>query len=346
LDVSSQNTYSYDDADRIITSKPAGSAGAQFTYDDANQLMAETASGSTYEFNLYGNRTSAGASSYTYDVANRLIGYDATTASYAYDGDGLRISKTLGSQTDQYTWDKRGRLPSIFASGNSYYIYGSGTIPIEQVTGTGAVLFYHYDQLGSTRMLTGSNGSQQASYTFDAYGNATAATVQPGVANPFGYAGAFTDAETGFLYMQARYYDPATEQFISRDPLVSMHPYAYAEDSPVNFFDPTGLKAGETDMVVTRVVIAPFFTEGLTAPALPSDNERPSYSSFTWGPLSGDLSLTRAVNVDQAAPVTSPVPGPVPKGRLRAPGMAVADGINSEPAVQPVQGPIIRAPGR
>jgi hypothetical protein len=44
------------------------------------------------------------------------------------------------------------------------------------------------------------------------------------------------------VYMRARYYDPATEQFISRDPLAGMsgQPYVYAGANPVNAVDPTG----------------------------------------------------------------------------------------------------------
>jgi RHS repeat-associated protein len=31
------------------------------------------------------------------------------------------------------------------------------------------------------------------------------------VNTPFGYAGEYTDSETGFLYLRARYYDPASQ---------------------------------------------------------------------------------------------------------------------------------------
>jgi len=37
----------------------------------------------------------------------------------------------------------------------------------------------------------------------------------------------YTDAETGFVYLRARYYDPTTGQFISRDPLVALTGSAY-----------------------------------------------------------------------------------------------------------------------
>ena len=47
-------------------------------------------------------------------------------------------------------------------------------------------------------------------------------------------------------YLRARYYDPSTGQFVSRDPLVAKtrQPYAYAGDNPLNAVDPTGLDCG------------------------------------------------------------------------------------------------------
>jgi RHS repeat-associated protein len=51
------------------------------------------------------------------------------------------------------------------------------------------------------------------------------------------------DPETGFQYLRARYYDPTTGQFLTRDPLeaITGQPYSYAQDNPVNGTDPTGL---------------------------------------------------------------------------------------------------------
>jgi RHS repeat-associated protein len=245
--VSGQSDYVYDDADRI-TAMPLNGSMDDFTYDAADQLATMTTSGtgvsSTFDYDHSGNRTGLPppSFSYTFDLANRMTGY-GTAASYAYDGDGLRTSKTVGGQTEQYTWDRRAPLPEILAATGDSYIYSYGTIPLEQVSAEGSVFFYHTDQLGSIRMLTDSGGTIKASYSFDAYGNTVSGGAQ---ASPFGYAGAFTDAESGFLYMRARYYDPATAQFISADPLTGMtrQPYAYCEDSPLNRVDPTGLYSG------------------------------------------------------------------------------------------------------
>ena len=51
------------------------------------------------------------------------------------------------------------------------------------------------------------------------------------------------DAESGLIYLRARYYDPATGQFLSRDPLVALtgEAYGYAGNNPLNGTDPLGL---------------------------------------------------------------------------------------------------------
>jgi hypothetical protein len=51
------------------------------------------------------------------------------------------------------------------------------------------------------------------------------------------------DTVSGLYYLRARWYDPATGQFISVDALVGItdQPYEYAGSDPVNLTDPTGL---------------------------------------------------------------------------------------------------------
>jgi RHS repeat-associated protein len=82
----------------------------------------------------------------------------------------------------------------------------------------------------------------QKSYTYDVYGKPTATGS---LANEFDFAGQQTDP-TGLQYLRARYMDPATGRFISRDSLAS-HPawtgesYAYGSANPVRVTDPAGL---------------------------------------------------------------------------------------------------------
>src|SRR5439155_12176149 len=80
-----------------------------------------------------------------------------------------------------------------------------------------------------------------STYAFDPYGNVTTSTGT--LANPFRFAGQYLDTESGLYYLRARYYDPTTAQFISRDPVtyLTREPYAYTGDNPLNGTDPTGL---------------------------------------------------------------------------------------------------------
>ncbi|MDG4763444.1 RHS repeat-associated core domain-containing protein [Solwaraspora sp. WMMD406] len=74
---------------------------------------------------------------------------------------------------------------------------------------------------------------------------------QPGVGQWLGekgFVGGTRDASTGLTHLGAREYYPQTGRFISVDPIIDvgdpqqMHGYAYANNSPVSFTDPDGLK--------------------------------------------------------------------------------------------------------
>ncbi|WP_460877787.1 RHS repeat-associated core domain-containing protein, partial [Rhodanobacter koreensis] len=66
-----------------------------------------------------------------------------------------------------------------------------------------------------------------------------------------GYTGHVNDPDTGLVYMQARYYDPAVGRFISTDPAglsagntFNFSRYAYANNNPVVNMDPDGRCTG------------------------------------------------------------------------------------------------------
>jgi RHS repeat-associated protein len=124
----------------------------------------------------------------------------------------------------------------------AYYIYGPGGLLLEQIQGS-TPYYYHPDQLDSIRALTNSSGTVVNSYSYDAYGNVSASTGS--TYNPFKYTGEYTDAESGLLYLRARYYDAVTQQFLTVDPIVAWteQAYAYGDGSPINSMDPTGLDA-------------------------------------------------------------------------------------------------------
>lgn len=164
----------------------------------------------------------------------------APTASYTYNGDGLQMSRTVSGNTSQFVWNTSDGLPQLLTDGTNSYIYGPNDIPIEQISTSGTVSYLHHDQLGSIRVVTNSNGAIVGTASYNPYGTPSGTTGQS--TSPFGYAGQYTDPNTGLVYLRARYYDPQTAQFLTQDPLVALtgQAYNYAGDNPVNNVDPSG----------------------------------------------------------------------------------------------------------
>ncbi|MCK6566004.1 MAG: hypothetical protein L6Q80_14840 [Dehalococcoidia bacterium] len=109
------------------------------------------------------------------------------------------------------------------------------------LTATGSY-YYLADGLGSTMAMVDSTGKVAKSYTYDVYGKPTATGALP---NEYDFAGQQSDP-TGLQYLRARYMDPETGTFVSREPLAQVpvwigHPFGYARSYPIGANDPTGL---------------------------------------------------------------------------------------------------------
>ncbi len=88
-----------------------------------------------------------------------------------------------------------------------------------------------------------------AQYEYDAWGRILNQSGEMADINPFRYRGYYYDTETGFYYLQTRYYDPQAMRFINADnyELIAelaqsyeLNLYAYCANNPVMFTDETG----------------------------------------------------------------------------------------------------------
>ncbi len=229
--------YKYDAANN-----PTSEAGTTNTFNEDDEL--EKAGTTKYSYDELGERTKTTpekgpVTTYTYDQAGDLTAVARPVEgetpkiedSYTYNGEALRVSETISGTTSYLAWDVAElELPLILSNSTYSFIYGPAGMPIEQInTSTGAVLYLHHDQQGSTRLLTGSTGTVTGKCTYSAYGTPT---CEGTTTTPLGYDGEYTSLDTGLIYMRARVYDPATAQFLTGDPLaaISGAPYSYADE--------------------------------------------------------------------------------------------------------------------
>ena len=123
--------------------------------------------------------------------------------------------------TTTFTWDIAAGIPMLLDDGDARYVSGaSGRIAQIDSSDT---YYYLGDGLGSVMKTTDDTGAVVNSYEYDVYGAVTSSSGSQ--ANEFEFAGEQTDP-SGLQFLRARYYDPETGTFISRDPLSAMPGWA------------------------------------------------------------------------------------------------------------------------
>ena len=187
---------------------------------------------------------------------------DGNVTYYTYSADGIRTKKTVydtgGSVVSRinYTLDGNKIVAESRNGTNLYYLYDD----------TGAIMgiSYGYDTYTFAKNPQGdvigiySGGTLVAKYEYSAYGQILSITNASGTdisnnashianINPFRYRGYYYDTETGFYYLQSRYYDPVVGRFLNADAFVSTgqgiignNMFAYCLNNPVMYIDSIG----------------------------------------------------------------------------------------------------------
>ena len=231
----SGDTYSYTNStwlDRLTAFN-----GITITYDNIGNPLSYN-NGSAYTFTWDGR-----------ELASVVKG--GVTTSYTYGADGLRTQKQYGSTTYNYyyvdgrlvrmTWansyidflyDESGSVYSFVYDGDQYYFVKNlqgDVVKIYSIWGT-KLVEYDYDAWGNCTVV----------YEHSSYGDLAEI-------NPIRYRGYYYDFETGFYYLNSRYYDPQVRRFISADIYVStgqgmlgFNMYAYCSNNPVLNKDDSG----------------------------------------------------------------------------------------------------------
>ncbi|MDO3624126.1 RHS repeat domain-containing protein [Ralstonia pseudosolanacearum] len=271
-------TFGYDDQDRLISYLPANSSQS-YSYDANGNRTGQTIGGASYtqtvdpasnrqtastgptastnSYDAAGNQTDDGTTTYSYSDRGRLasVSKNGTTTNYLYNGLGQRVLKSgtnVPTGATRYVYDEAGHLIGEYdQSGNALQetVYLDDT-PIATVK-NGTPYYIYADQIDTPRVITDTNNLMVWRWDqADPFG-ATLPDENPTSLGTFAYnprfPGQVYDAETGKHYNANRDYDPVSGRYVQSDPIGlnggQPSTYAYVDSDPLGFIDPEGLGA-------------------------------------------------------------------------------------------------------
>lgn len=178
---------------------------------------------------------------------------------YAYNASGIRTSKAVtknnSTTTTQYILDGTNIIKEIRSGENNttlQYFYDSNN-EIVGFTYNNVKYLYLKNLQNDIIGIVDSNNNIVVKYYYNAYGKIINKVDTSGInlsdINPFRYRGYYQDNETGWYYLNSRYYDVETLRFITMDDVdylgasgsvLSYNLYSYCENNPINNSDSNG----------------------------------------------------------------------------------------------------------
>ncbi len=214
-----------------------------------NRLTTNPWTTASMSYDAAGNLTNDGVQSYGYDATGQQT--SAGTMTQSYDGDRLRVKKVENSVTTYYLRSSvlGGQVISeLNGSGvlqRSYVYLGSELLAVQQ---NNQVSWVHQDPVTKSRRITNSSGTVTSTIDLDPWGGETSRSSNQAF-QPHRYTSYERDGNGSDEAMMRRYAgkwhrfvqpDPSAGSYDLTNPQ-SFNRYAYVQNDPVNFIDPSGL---------------------------------------------------------------------------------------------------------
>ncbi|MQP57746.1 type IV secretion protein Rhs [Vibrio parahaemolyticus] len=274
-DLTGPKTFEYDTLGNLTYQTDIGA----YQYGtQAGPHAVTKANGLTYQYDKVGNLQRA----YTDTMTERSMSWssfnkptqivrDGNTVTFAYDAEHNRYKKTSSDGTDTVYFGNFYERVTNTTTGeiqHKHFVYADGKLIALNTQTTDAehnlknkqVRYLHYDALNSVDLITDGYGLVVERRSYDTWGKQRHVVWQTGSAEEViqeaitnrGYTGHEEITEVGLIHMNGRVYDPELARFTSADPMVqdpyqvnSFNRYAYVQNNPLKYTDPTGFTAEE-----------------------------------------------------------------------------------------------------
>ncbi|MDD2371604.1 MAG: DNRLRE domain-containing protein [Firmicutes bacterium] len=256
--------YDYDTGGNIQTKTVTTDGGTpvvySYGYDTTWKDKLVSFDGKTITYDSIGNPLSIGGATMTWTQGRKMATFkedsSSETATYTYDENGIRKSKTIGDEVIEYITSGGEVVAQRSNSGTTSDSSDDVTITFTRgadgslvsMNRNGTIFYYVTNIQGDVEQILGSTGQVVVSYVYDAYGRVVdisgtlASTI--GEENPFRYRSYYLDNESGYYYLQSRYYSAEMGRFISADDRMvdNGNMFAYCGNNPVMKYDKDGHK--------------------------------------------------------------------------------------------------------
>ncbi|QVK17039.1 RHS repeat-associated core domain-containing protein [Mycoplasmatota bacterium] len=170
----------------------------------------------------------------------------------------MMLNTSVLKSGDKVIYETNGEYEIIYTydvDGTSISFYYDNDITVKK---DGNEYFYIKDLQGNISIIVDENGDIVVEYSYDAWGNIISTKeynadgtekteLDIAKINPYRYRGYRYDEETGYYYLNSRYYNPELGRFVNADgflgeqgDILGHNMYAYAKNNPVMVVDPDG----------------------------------------------------------------------------------------------------------
>ena len=245
-------TTTYCDAANQITRKVGPSGTVNFAYDADGNLSSET------------NADGSGKS-YSFDGRDQLIAVEMKSAGgvlshrseFSYDAFG-RLVKSAEFERSGTAWVKQSERGRVFDGLDTVQERGESNQVLAQLTRDGNIggilsrkvgastSFFGHDGNGNVTLLSDAQGNGVGHYRYDGFGNALEVSGSAAQENSHRFSTKELHAPSGLYYYGFRFYSPALERWINRDPIGEkggLNLYTFVDNNPINFVDNKGFVA-------------------------------------------------------------------------------------------------------